>query len=146
MLEKLRTKEVLYKAGIVGDQTCLLCQHSQETVHHLFFECSYSKESLQGIKRWLGWRSSATRLEKIAKWIIKTKMGAFKRKIFCSVISALIYHLWRTRNEVFWDKKIVLPILIVQKVKQVVKLRLSLVKPKKASDQEKEWIASICAK
>ena len=132
--------------GIVGDQACLLCQHNQETTQHLFFDCPYSKECLQGVQSWLGWRSKETELEKITKWVLKAKMGAFRRSLLCSVISALVYHIWKARNGMLWDKKTGLPKHIVQQVNQVVKLRLSLVKPKKVSVQEQEWMEPICTK
>lgn len=37
IMEKLRTRDNLYKIGVVGDKSCLLFKHDEEATQHLFF-------------------------------------------------------------------------------------------------------------
>lgn len=106
MLGKLRTKDVLWRIGVVNDQQCLLCNAQTEQIQHLFFECTYSKACLTGIKEWLGWKSNAQCLEKLTKQISKIKQRSVKKKIFAVVLSSTVYNIWRVRNDVLWNAKV----------------------------------------
>lgn len=137
---------MLGKMGLMTDKSCLLCNGGQEVIAHLFFECRYNRECLEELKKWLGWHWKATRLDRILRWIMKTKQGTFEKRVLYAFISAIVYHIWRVRNEVIWDAKLWLANNIVQTIKREMKMRLRLLKPKKIPIQDKVWFESICGK
>ena len=61
------------------------------------------------------------------------------------MISAIVYHIWKARNEVLWEGKTETTKHTVQKVKQALKLRFNVVKPRHMSEKELEWLDYICA-
>ena len=146
MLGRLRTKQKLGELGITQDTDCLLCGCCTETIPHLFFNCDYSKQCLQEIKTWLQWRCQGLSMDAILKWIRKAKISAVKRKIFQLVTAAMVYNIWRVRNEVLWSFKLWMVSNTVQRIKQDIRLRLRMYMPKKATVNEKEWVECICLK
>ena len=146
MLGRIRTRDFLGRIGVVADQNCLLCNRNQEEIPHLFFECTYSLRCLEEIKGWLGWKCQATRLDKLFKWIKKMKQGSLKKHVLYSVLNALVYHVWRVRNSVLWEAKLWLISNTVQRIKDELKVRFKVAKPKKISRLEQEWLDVICAK
>ena len=144
MLGKLRTKENLCNIGLVADKNCLLCNEGEETISHLFFECTYSKLCLEEIKLWMGIQCRKLTLELLLRWIKKSKVHLIKKRVLYAVISALVYHIWRIRNGVLWDAKVEQVQKTVQSIKREMRLRLRIVKPKKIPSPVKDWFESLC--
>ena len=97
MLEKIRTTEDLGRIGLVTDESCLFCNGGQEVIQHLFFKCTYNLRCIEEINGWLGWKCQAIRMDKLFKWIRKTKLEDLKKIILYVVLSALVYHIWKVR-------------------------------------------------
>lgn len=51
---RLLTKDRLHRQGISQNNRCIMCGANMETVKHLFFECAFSMNCLQGILKWTG--------------------------------------------------------------------------------------------
>ena len=49
----LGTQRLLYKMGIVQSELCLLCQSDTETLKHLFYDCSISRQIWNDVKLWI---------------------------------------------------------------------------------------------
>lgn len=146
MLGKLRTKEALWRFRFIAYQNCLLCNTECEQIQHLFFECNYSKACLECIKTWMGWKCSASRLDKLSRWILKSKKSAIKRKILSVVLTAMVYHIWRVPNDVLWNSKVWLVSNTIHRIVRGCQMRITIVIPKKVSKTEQEWIKKICTK
>ena len=69
-----------------------------------------------------------------------------KKKCLYSLIAAVVYHIWRVRNDVLWLDKLWTIRNTVQRINKEVQLRLKLVLPKKASRKDQEWLDSFCKK
>ncbi|XP_021743107.1 uncharacterized protein LOC110709204 [Chenopodium quinoa] len=54
MLNKLRTRDKLFKHGVCDTDKRLLCDTVTECQQHLFFACPYSRRCILIISRWLG--------------------------------------------------------------------------------------------
>ena len=63
---------------------------------------------------------------------------------FSTAVAALVYNLWRTRNEVLWLSKLWLVSNTVKRVKLDVQMRVKVVMPKKVSKSDREWFQYIC--
>ncbi|XP_062112554.1 uncharacterized protein LOC133823726 [Humulus lupulus] len=145
MLQRLRTRDQIQKFEPLVDQTCLLCGADNETIGHLFFHCHYSSACLQKIKHWMGWKSASLDLLQLIRWINKAKkMSAIRKNIMYATLAALVYHIWRVRNDVYWNKKFWHITNTVQKVEREIQVRITLVMPKKAQTIDRDWFTKIC--
>lgn len=104
---RLYTKDRMVRFGMIDENTCCLCGHFEETVHHLFFECEYSS---------FIWRSVALKLELVAdnSSVFENEavkiMNAFKDKdqaldIACAAFTVAVYQIWMERNSHIFNNK-----------------------------------------
>ena len=49
----LGTQRLLYKMGIVQSELCLMCQSDTETLKHLFYDCSISRQIWNDVRLWI---------------------------------------------------------------------------------------------
>ncbi|XP_019239049.1 PREDICTED: uncharacterized protein LOC109219081 [Nicotiana attenuata] len=96
---KLYTKDRLQKWGMQVDRECVLCKQANETIQHLFFECTYAKAlwstllACQGIRRPVaGWDKELRWAEK------KTKRKTTAAELYKMTVATTIYHVWQERN------------------------------------------------
>ncbi|XP_074301564.1 uncharacterized protein LOC141632964 [Silene latifolia] len=119
--QKLPTKDRLIRMGLGIDQSCPICAALPETHMHLLCECEYSKACLSLLQ-------NVTKLQ-------RRFAGA------CHV--ALVYWIWRVRNESRLDLVVKSPAIIVQMVLTEIKSRflkhnISILKSK-----DKIWFEGI---
>ncbi|KAM6544056.1 hypothetical protein CsatB_008503 [Cannabis sativa] len=94
MLNRLKTKDRIQVYKQVEDTKCFFCQTEEETLQHLFFDCSFSSNCLKEIKDWLSWRMASNSLHRIVRWIRKAKISKAKKDdSYCSFGSPSILHL-----------------------------------------------------
>lgn len=60
------------------------------------------------------------------------------------VVAALVYNIWRVRNDVLWSSKLWTFDNTVKKIKSEIQMRIRIVFPKKASKVDREWVNFIC--
>ena len=84
---KFKTRDKLKTLGVTDDDSCSLCTASVETVHHLFFECSFSQCCLEGLRKWLGIKFKP--LESIE--FKRYKLNVLQQH------ASTVYHIWHTR-------------------------------------------------
>uniref|UniRef100_A0A803Q9B4 Reverse transcriptase zinc-binding domain-containing protein n=1 Tax=Cannabis sativa TaxID=3483 RepID=A0A803Q9B4_CANSA len=86
ILQRLKTKDRVKRYNPQIDSGCVLCNNSvEESVEHLFFDCSFTRECFELVKQWLGWRTSAKTVDRIVIWLGKTKCSKFKRAFFVTL-------------------------------------------------------------
>lgn len=144
-LGRLRTKDVLAKIGVSTDQKCMMCGDI-ETIKHLFFECQYSKHCLESVMQWLDWKCDARSLGNLFTGIQKAKCSSIRKRIVFAVLNAVIYNVWRVRNEAVWESKVWMIKHSVQRIKSEMLLRVKLVLPRKTKQQDREWVEVLCTK
>ncbi|XP_062102336.1 uncharacterized protein LOC133812574 [Humulus lupulus] len=144
MLQRLRTRDQLHKFKPLVDHSCLLCGGDNESIGHLFFHCHYSSACLQKLKQGMGWNSASLNLLHLIRWIHKAKrMSIIRKNIMYAALEALVYHIWRVRNDVYWNKKLWHVDNTVQRVVRESQVRITLVMPKKAQTIDREWVTKI---
>ncbi|XP_062114657.1 uncharacterized protein LOC133825771 [Humulus lupulus] len=101
----------------------------------------FTQESdcLQQIKSWLHWGISSCQLPSNLRLIGRMKTTKFRKVAISAIITALVYHLWRARNERIWLSSLDNPKSIIQKIKIASKNRIQSVWPKKVSAKDLEW-------
>ena len=132
--------------GLVNDERCLLCGDDSEQIQHLFFDYRYSTACLMEIKEWLGWKCSATKPYSLSRWISKAKQSPIRKRILVVVLIALVYNIWKVRNEALWELKVGLVRITVQKIIREIQRRLIVVTPKRIGRKDIEWLEKICTK
>ncbi|XP_062075816.1 uncharacterized protein LOC133779936 [Humulus lupulus] len=96
------------------------------------------------LKQGLGWNSASLNLVHLIRWIHKAKrMSVIRKSFLYAALAALVYHIWRVRNDVFWNNKLWLVDNIVQRVIREIQVRITLVMPKKAQTIDREWVSKI---
>ncbi|XP_019244438.1 PREDICTED: uncharacterized protein LOC109224307 [Nicotiana attenuata] len=105
---RLATVDRIQKWGVKVQTDCVLCNTgAEETLQHLFFQCSYSAYIWNSILQWLGEKRKISNWEEETEWISrKTGNNRPRAQILQFLYAATVYHLWSERNiRRFQDKK-----------------------------------------
>ncbi|XP_062118460.1 uncharacterized protein LOC133832091 [Humulus lupulus] len=141
--DHLKTRDRLFKFGILQDCACLLCGVEKESAAHLFFECTVSKRCLQEVKSWLHWQVKSVSLQHLVRWNNCSKISKFKKLCFAACLAALVYHLWQSRNNALWSLKVARLDIIVKRITESVKNRILFVWPKHIGQEDIEWFERL---
>lgn len=121
MKKRLQTKDRLHALGISQSEQCLIYNNEEES-SHLFFNCSFSMQVLQEVKRWLGICTTTNTLPHILTWIKRrSKGGKFKKQVSKANILATVYNIWQERNNELWNAQIHTVQKVVLEIKSTVK-------------------------
>ncbi|KAK2408980.1 hypothetical protein QL285_044442 [Trifolium repens] len=106
---KIPTKDNLVKRGILSESqtSCSFGRGKEETVSHVFFECTTVTEVCQEILRWLKINSTLhnTTLENYYQFSGLIANGRVRIERFSVIWFACIWASWKSRNEkTFQDK------------------------------------------
>ncbi|KAL2898326.1 Cytochrome c551 peroxidase [Bienertia sinuspersici] len=102
--QRLLTKDRLAKIGLIEDQMCCLCSNGNESHSHLFFECDYSKACMAMLANWVGLQAQQKTLQQLVQRIARNCKGdKLRRQAYSAIINALVYFIWRARNDKMWN-------------------------------------------
>ncbi|XP_048497943.1 uncharacterized protein LOC125496507 [Beta vulgaris subsp. vulgaris] len=146
MKGKLKTRDKMLKIGISREDTCALCEQDTEDDQHLFFRCPFSKRVCHGIMQWLGKQSSATEClyTHWKKWGSNYRSKR-RQKIWYAALTAVVYEVWRARNNAIWNLKVPCPTVVVRNIKKTVCIRFQHPVTSKWSREDKEWLEKLTA-
>ncbi|XP_074298479.1 uncharacterized protein LOC141629360 [Silene latifolia] len=120
MHNALPTMDNMMRRGMPFVNRCALCENSIEDVHHLFFNCPFSRHLLNTIGTWLSLPMRSFSLVILAQDFASTRHTCRQHVGFM----ATIYYLWKERNDrIFKGAKSFVDTLSV-KIKKAVHLRL----------------------
>ena len=94
-------KDNLAKRNWHGDKNCCFC-YLPETIHHLFFQCSYAGFLWQAVQVSFGINIPANKDELFSQWLRPN--GPKTNTLLLVAAAALIWAIWLTRNEVIFEK------------------------------------------
>ncbi|XP_048491667.1 uncharacterized protein LOC125492950 [Beta vulgaris subsp. vulgaris] len=143
LTDRLQKTKRLYDMGVATTDQCLICGMHEETQKHLFFECNYSKSIFRRIATWMGIQLSNMTVQSIMQWISRCRETKFKKQVYAMVLGALVYHIWRCRNEVYWSQYVSTVNNIVYRVQKDVIDRCYSVLPKKVSIANRGWLREL---
>ncbi|XP_050217477.1 uncharacterized protein LOC126668315 [Mercurialis annua] len=105
LMNRLLTRDKLFKWKVIQDEKCCFCNTASESINHLFFECSYSRGIWNRLladmninRDGVSWRREVSFFVRRTKG--KSRLAIFRKSIFC----AAIYHIWRARNDLIFNK------------------------------------------
>ncbi|XP_020249238.1 uncharacterized protein LOC109826627 [Asparagus officinalis] len=108
LLNRLATRDRLFRFGITSTEDCVLCTGMKESRDHLFFQCPFSAYIWKLCKMKL--HTDAMAIHDLRTEAIETQ-NKFKAKdriyiLARLVLSATVWHIWQERNRrIFHDKK-----------------------------------------
>lgn len=144
MLGKLKTKDRMYKFGICPDDLCLLCRQETETCSHLFFKCPVSSIICQGVMRWIGVKKYPhehlyTSWKRLGRKFRRKR----QQKVSYAILAALVYHIWRCRNQALWKESIRRPELVIREIQNEVLTKVQTCIDMKWSSEERCWLQQL---
>ena len=102
----------------IEDTSCVLCGYQMESLDHLFFQCSVTRQVWMEIKAWLGFTRALTTLKAAIKWISKEGRGTGVQAIAKRIgIACVVYCLWKHRNTRMFEGKVTHPSSMIRDIK-----------------------------
>ncbi|XP_075098948.1 uncharacterized protein LOC142175847 [Nicotiana tabacum] len=97
---RLATIDIIQLWGIQVQSECVLCStDAEETLTHLFFECSYSKTKWQKLLQWIGIQRQVRSWNEELAWLANITRNKHPRTVIIAFIfAATVYHVWMERN------------------------------------------------
>ncbi|XP_056697909.1 uncharacterized protein [Spinacia oleracea] len=141
--DRLKTRTRLHKMGIGCDQLCPVCGNNDETVKHLFCDCTFSASCAASLLHWLGLHCTKSDMGQIMIWIRRSCKGDFRRKVAYTTMASLVYHIWRAKNTAVWDMTVPTFQTTVQRVQSDVKCRVQNLISKSVKQSDRDWFSSL---
>ena len=117
--ERLQTKDKLHE--FIDDKVCPLCDATDESIDHLFFQCDIGKHVWFLIKQWLKITRAMSTLKSATKWLIKEARGTgIQSKAKKVALACTVYHIWEARNKRIFEGVIKQPDAIVRQIQMQV--------------------------
>lgn len=100
---KLATKDRLAKFGVNTYKKCAFC-NSDETIHHLIFECSHTKKVWEDVLCYLNTTHNVEGWNQDITWLVKVcKSKNWRRHFVQIVVAETIYAVWLNRNDIVFN-------------------------------------------
>jgi hypothetical protein len=123
--DAITTRENMCRWGYTGDILYLFCRFKQESLAHLFFECSFSR------RIWRSIMADCKVLDPPDDWdlIVKWSSAGMKGKNLHSTarklcFAATVYNLWMQRNCLVHDRNPKTEEALLSKIRWEVKSRI----------------------
>ncbi|XP_019104334.1 uncharacterized protein LOC109134725 [Beta vulgaris subsp. vulgaris] len=144
MKDRLQTSYRLAHIGVCENNSCLLCDSGMDDGKHLFFECCYSEQCINKIKRWLGINAVTNNLHQMLEWVnIRYKGGKFRKKVVIASLMVVVYKIWQERNNVLWNQYVHTIDKVVNDIKSDVKQRVQFRVPRRLGEEDRQWLYSL---
>lgn len=123
MRRRLLTKDRTLRMGITQDSESMLCNGHTESIDHIFFDCTFSKMCLEEVFKWLGMNIRNTEVTGLWRRMSRAAKGKIGRAFIQAVLAAVIYYIWRARNEAVWLMKVTRPHKVLEQIRYTCKYR-----------------------
>ncbi|XP_009775391.1 uncharacterized protein [Nicotiana sylvestris] len=143
MRKKLLTKDRTLKMKITEDSDYMLCVGNTESIEHLFFECTYSRLCLAEVLKWLGMNIQNMEVTGIWRRMTRIAKGKIGRSFTKAVLAAVIYHIWKAKNEAIWRKIVPRPQVVLKQIQHAFKYRCLEIIQKKKSKGNMSWFEKL---
>ncbi|XP_020255847.1 uncharacterized protein LOC109832815 [Asparagus officinalis] len=108
----------LIKRGIIQSNICSLCERDAESHTHLFFECHFSMTVWNEVMNWLKFKWRTCNWRMLLDWYCNRLRGrGFKLKVKRMALAAVVYNIWKERNNRIFNQKKRAPEQIVRDIK-----------------------------
>jgi hypothetical protein len=120
----LTTKERMCGWGFTGNSLCRFCFGCQESIDHLFFQCSFCRRVWRHLMADCFISNPCVHWDEVLVWSCNLK-GKSQQTILCKLcLAATIYHLWRLRNDLCYGNTPLTEEALVARIKREVRTRV----------------------
>ncbi|XP_062109607.1 uncharacterized protein LOC133821148 [Humulus lupulus] len=124
---------------MLDSQLCPVCGVVNESLGHLFFDCYLSRQVLILIFSWLGFQAWPIDFPSWLVWLANRRSGVIADIIF-SVLAAVVYGIWRNRNQCVFYSCSWTANSIATDIKGRMKYRFFIVNNRKLSALEQRFL------
>lgn len=143
-LQRLQVKQRLHKFGISEDDLCCCCNVEVETHQHLFHDCNAAVQVWEAVAHWLQMKICWQSMDKLIWWCKRSRRQTkLQNQVVKIVCAAVIYNIWRARNERYWQQKNQSVDSIVSRIKNFVGQRCKLVNVHKLKSSDRDWLYKL---
>ncbi|XP_022019065.1 uncharacterized protein LOC110919095 [Helianthus annuus] len=127
---KLKTQDRLavWEAGSATNlnlMCCPLCRTNRDSRDHLFFQCSFASKVWNEVKTMVQMGNVDSSWQSIMTWMECNASSKRTDHIICKlVIAASTYFVWQERNNCLFSNAFADQKVVIQKIKETVRLRL----------------------
>ncbi|XP_020704447.1 uncharacterized protein LOC110115526 [Dendrobium catenatum] len=121
----LKTADNLIARGLDVNTCCIFCHHSEENHKHLFFECEFTFQVLLKVFPYFNCMLLRPNLGQAFQSIEDWDMDKSRKNYCFMLLCAIVYHLWRARNDRLFGNLIDCQNTIIAKIKCTVNLKIS---------------------
>lgn len=143
MMGRLNTKAKLHKFGVSADGKCPLCNNADETIEHLFFTCPYSSDCCSEVKQLLQIKYKFRTIQHCSSWVQKNPKGWFTKRTCQSILVAVIYNIWKQRNDKVWNNSLIPPQILAKQSMYAAITRILSILPQKTSKKDRAWLDQL---
>ncbi|XP_062075415.1 uncharacterized protein LOC133779472 [Humulus lupulus] len=136
----LLTRDNLSRKQVqLASELCPVCDRIQESHSHLFFECNFSTQLVKRIFDWLGFDAWPLDYYSWLVWLARARKGV-TADIVNLVCVAVIYSIWITRNQCFYEGYSSTVLKLARDIKYTTKYRLNIVSRRLVSVKDQLYI------
>ncbi|GAV87873.1 zf-RVT domain-containing protein [Cephalotus follicularis] len=112
-----RTRDKLLTLGLIHSACCLFNCGENESEHHLFFECPYTRQIWSMVLSKCNIRRSVLTWPQEIQWMTDhTRGNKFPKVLRKLALAATVYHVWMERNRRAFKNSFLPPTAIVFKI------------------------------
>ncbi|XP_039034950.1 uncharacterized protein LOC120171300 [Hibiscus syriacus] len=125
ILDRLPTKDRLFRFGLVVDAACLVCGSDSELRDHLFAACPFAMDVWNTVLSLCGTRCAALTWDQRLSWMVGNLKGkTFRVRILKLAWTGFLYYIWEERNYMHFRGISSSSEVIVKRIKEAVKSKL----------------------
>ncbi|PKU76057.1 hypothetical protein MA16_Dca011425 [Dendrobium catenatum] len=119
----LKTADMLALRGIMVPRLCPFCHADLESNTHLYFECIYTFDIAKRLFPWMNNLFMRPNFYQVFDSIFEQGFDIKTRNNYLLIASAMIYYVWRARNDRRFGNTIDSKATIIAKIKKAVLIK-----------------------
>ncbi|XP_074288564.1 uncharacterized protein LOC141613719 [Silene latifolia] len=141
LLQRLPTRDRLSRRGMPIDPTCPICLSLAENHQHLFHECPFAVLCHQRLQVAL---NVHFRMPDLITWFSAARrITKFQKRYIGSCYVALVYWIWRCRNEAWINNRVRSPGSVVKQILADVRARFLALNVTTLKDKDRVWLDTL---
>ncbi|XP_010696572.1 uncharacterized protein LOC104909082 [Beta vulgaris subsp. vulgaris] len=114
---RLPTTDRISRWNVECQLQCRLCDTQNESIQHLFFECSFSTEVWNGLLQKMGFNRTAGSFDVESRIVcLKAHSKSLKSRVYVMMFSEAVHTIWCQRNSVIFENTSCSPAVLINRV------------------------------
>ncbi|XP_074305950.1 uncharacterized protein LOC141641178 [Silene latifolia] len=131
----------LSRRGMLIDLACPICLNPAESHQHLFYDCPFAVLCHQRLQTAL---KVQFRMSDLTVWYSTARrVSKLQKRYIGSCYTALVYWIWRCRNDAWTNNKVRCPGAVVKQILSDVRARFLALNATPLKDRDRAWFTSL---